>query len=102
MMHLMIQPSFEADFAKIMAEIQHNYPQAAERFYWEVENAIHELKEYPRRYALIPESPYNMMDIHWFRIGSYHVFYKIEEDTIRVFRMLHIRASLHDLLTYRQ
>lgn len=98
----MIQPSFETDFLNIMEDLQRNYPQAAERFYDEVEKAIQDLTAYPRKHPVVPEYPYNTMDIHWFRIGSYHVFYKIDDNSIRVFRMMHIRSGLYDLLTDRQ
>lgn len=98
MHRLIIEPSFEDDFSKVLTPMHRNMPMAAEQFYDAVILQLEELKDYPLRHPVVPESPYDEMGVRWFKTGQYHVFYIITDDEIHVLRMRHIRASLFHLL----
>jgi len=75
-------------------------PQAAERIYNEIINAVESLDHSPLRYAAVTESPYTVLGVRRLKVKNYTVYYLTDEitKTVRILRILYSRRNWRALL----
>lgn len=81
---LVVTPQAQADIAEGFAFLSEHSPEAAQRLYEAMRNAILTLDEMPARCALAPEAPRLGVPVrqllHGTRPGIYRIVFRIAED----------------------
>ena len=70
----------------------------AEQIFTDIIDAIANLKELPLLGSLVAEPPYNLLQIRKLIIKKYIVFYKVDNNTIHVLRILNCRQEWQEYL----
>lgn len=90
--HVIIQPQAEADLDAVYLRMRIHAPQAAERWFAGIVEAINSLEQFPRRCPLAPENDYFEEEIRQLLYGRrdnvYRILFTIQDDTVHV---LHVR-----------
>ncbi len=68
-------------------------PKAADKLMEEIENQIHSLTDFPRRYAFVNEPVLSNWGIHFMLIDHYLLFFTIDEEKVNILRFLHEKSN---------
>ena len=91
-----IQGNAVVDLESIHEYLSAYSQDAAERTYASVKQAILGLAEFPRRYAVAPESARASVEIRHLIVGNYRILYSIIGETVTVRRVVHAAKDLMD------
>ena len=78
-----------ADMEAIHAHVAETSPEAAERAYTLIENAISSLTDFPKRYALAPEAATHEKEVRQMVVGRYRVLFMVIIETVNILRVRH-------------
>lgn len=86
-MKIIYAPDAERDLEKIADHISSDNPSRAESFVSELDHKARQLRDFPRRFPLVPE--FADLDIRHRVHGNYVILYRVEDDHIFVLRFMH-------------
>ena len=84
-----IRPAAEADLNDIHERLSAYSEDTGNRTYSLLKDAICSLQEFPRRFALAPESTGATLEVRHLVVGNYRVLYTIIGNVVRVARVVH-------------
>jgi plasmid stabilization system protein ParE len=84
-----MRPAALADLNNIQGSLSAYSEQTADRTYALIKDGILSLEDFPRRFALAPESSRATIEIRHLVIGNYRVIYTIAYEAVRVLRIVH-------------
>lgn len=97
-----IQYSEEAkqDLIEIKKYIKYNLqePNIANKLISKIKNAIEDIKNNPKMYAIIDDDFIKKLEIRKIIVDNYIVFYRIKSNTIEIVRVMHGRRNWIKLL----
>ena len=94
---VIITPSAKADIFEINAWFLENYPDLAERWLWEISEAVTSLSKFPERCPVSPES--EAFDVivrqllHGKRPHIYRILFSIQDDKVYILRVRSTRQQ---------
>jgi len=71
-------------------------PRAAKRLYGEIISAVDLLSEMPTLGRRIKDDALSGEAYRWYLSGQYRIFYTYDEDTLLVWRIIHVRQDIDD------
>ncbi len=84
-----IRPRATADLDEIQENLSAYSEETANRTYTLIKDGILSLTDFPRRFALAPESARADIEIRHLIIGNYRVLYSIIGPKVRIARVVH-------------
>jgi toxin ParE1/3/4 len=95
MMRLVFSPKASLDLEEIGDYIAKDNPARALSFLGEIETHCHKMADMPTAFPKRDDlSPGLRMAVH----GNYLIFFRIQDDTVRIERIVHGSRQLHELL----
>jgi len=88
--HINISATAVADLEAIHEYLSAFSADAADRNYAAIKEAALGLREFPRRYALAPESPKSTVELRNLTVGNYRIIYSIIMESVNVWRVVHV------------
>lgn len=94
---VLIQPSAKADLFEIHTWLLENVPDYADKWLWQINQAITSLANFPQRCPISSESNAFDLTIYQLLYGKkphiYRILFMVEEETVSILRVRHTRQQ---------
>ncbi|MEO8513120.1 MAG: type II toxin-antitoxin system RelE/ParE family toxin [Ignavibacteria bacterium] len=88
-MKIKLLPSAERDLEEIYDYLYQESPGYAEEFLNKFYSSIKKLERFPRSGKITEMFSLNRAGYRFIKMGNYYIYYKIEESTVYIFRIIH-------------
>jgi len=97
-MRIKFLPAAESDLEEIFDYLYPESPGYADEFLNKFYSSLKKLERFPRSGKITDIFNLNRAGYRYFKMGKYYIYYKIEEKTIYIFRIIHTARDQSTIL----